>query len=118
MSSQDLPDYQRLLAATDAIGEVGRAHSGGIRPALQHALEHLLAALDLHDGGIYTYNAHMRELALAAAHPADGVIARQGAQLALTKNQQLLPALAATTRISAEGAIGDWGLGIGDQADS
>src|SRR5689334_5151309 len=96
MSSHDVSAYQRLLAATDAIAEVGRARNGQIQPALQHTLERLLAALDLPDGGIYTYSAHLRDLALAAVYPANGAIARQGAQLALASG--LLPALAASNR--------------------
>ena len=53
MSNQDVPAYQRLLAATDAIGEVGRAARGQLHAALEHALGGMLAALDLPEGGIY-----------------------------------------------------------------
>ncbi|HEU5102301.1 MAG TPA: GAF domain-containing protein, partial [Roseiflexaceae bacterium] len=116
MSSQDVSDYQRLLAATDAIGEVARARNGQIFAALQHGLERLLAALDLPDGGLYTYSPHLRDLTLAAVSPADGAIARQGAQLALSSDR--LPALAATAHTPASGAIRHQGSVAGDQAHS
>ena len=117
MSNQDIPAYQRLLAAADAIGEVGRAPSGQLQPALEQALECVLAALDLPESGIYLYSPQMHNLALAAIFPSNGMIANQGAQLWLAKDQKFLPVLAALTRTAAEGAIGDWLLGIGIQTD-
>lgn len=111
--SHDVSAYQRLLAVTDAIAEVGRARNGQIRPALQQALECLLAALDLTDGGIYTHTAQLPDLALAAVYPADGSIARQGEHLALTSDMP--PALAAKTRTPQLLAIGEWELGIGNR---
>ncbi len=117
MSYQDLSAYQRLLTAADAIGEAGRAPSGQLQPALEHALGCLLAALDLPEGGIYLYSPQMHNLALAAVFPSNGGIANQGTQLWLANDQTFLPVLAAMTRTPAEGAIGDWGLGIGNQAD-
>jgi PAS domain S-box-containing protein len=113
--SQDVSTYQRLLAATDAISEVGRARNGQLGPALQHTLECLLAALDLPEGGIYTHAAHLTDLALAAVYPANGLIARQSDNLALTSD--LLPALAASNRRPTSGVIGEWGMENGSPRD-
>jgi PAS domain S-box-containing protein len=113
MSNQDIPAYQWLLAAADAIGEVGRAARGQLQPALEHALGCVLAALDLPEGGIYLYSPQMHNLALSAIFPSNGLIADQGAQLWLASDQTRLPVIAAITRTPA---IGDWGLGIGDHS--
>jgi PAS domain S-box-containing protein len=113
MSNQDMPAYQRLLAAADAIGEVGRAARGQLQPALELALGGMLAALDLPEGGIYLYSPPMHNLTLAATFPPNGIIANQGALLWLANDQTALPVLAATSRLPAAGAIGDWGVGIG-----
>jgi PAS domain S-box-containing protein len=112
MSNQGMPAYQRLLAAADAIGEVGRAARGQLQPALEHALAGMLAALDLPEGGIYLYSPPMHNLTLAATVPPNGVIENQGALLWLANDQTCLPVLAATTRLPAAGAIRDWGAGI------
>ena len=45
MSDQHVSAYQQLLAATDAIGEVGRASSARLKHTLKHALVCMLAAL-------------------------------------------------------------------------
>jgi PAS domain S-box-containing protein len=118
MSSQDPPAYERLLAATDAIGEVGRSPSEQISHALQPALDSMLAALNLPEGGIYLASPHTQDLGLAAVHPADGVIARQGAELSLASDQQLLPALAAATRTPHMATIGDAGSATASQPGS
>jgi len=51
MNTLDVSAHQ-LLAATDAIGAVGRAASGQLPYALEHALGCTLAAFDLPEGGI------------------------------------------------------------------
>jgi len=116
MSNQDVPAYQRLLAATDAIGEVGRAVPGQLHSALEHVLACVLAALDLIEGGIYLYRPQMHNLALAAIVPSNGVIANQGALLWLANDQTCLPVIAAMTRTLAAGAIGDGRVGIASSA--
>ena len=73
MSDQHVSAYQQLLAATDAIGEVGRASSARLKHTLKHALVCMLAALDLPEGAIYLYSPQMNNLALAAAVPSGGV---------------------------------------------
>jgi PAS domain S-box-containing protein len=115
MSNQNVPAYLRLLAAADAIGEVGRAPSADLRPALQQTLGDILAALDLPEGGMYLYSPQTHNLTLVAAVPSAGAIANQGAQLEIANNQKLLPVLAAATRTAA---IGERGAGIEDQADT
>jgi PAS domain S-box-containing protein len=110
MSNQDMPAYQRLLAAADAIGEVGRATRGQLQPALEHALAGMLAALDLPKGSIYLYSPPMHNLTLAAIFPPNGMIGNQGALLWLANDQTSLPVLAATTRLPAAGAIRDGGV--------
>ena len=114
MSDQHVSAYQQLLAATDAIGEVGRASSARLKHTLEHALVCMLAALDLPEGAIYLYSPQMNNLALAAAVPSGGVIANQGTQLRLTNDQMFLPVIAAMTHTPA---IGDAGSGIENQPD-
>nr|MDQ2996224.1 PAS domain S-box protein [Chloroflexota bacterium] len=107
MSNQNVPAYQQLLAATDAIGEVWRAARGQLQPALEHALAGMLAALDLPKGSIYLYSPQMHNLTLSATIPSNGILANQATLLQLTSNQTSLPVLAAVTRLPA---TGNWGL--------
>jgi PAS domain S-box-containing protein len=107
MSNQNVPAYQQLLAATDAIGEVWRAARRQLQPALEHALAGILAALELPEGGIYLYSSQLHNLALSAAIPSNGMIANQGTPLQLVNNQPCLPVLAAITRLPATGEQAD-----------
>ncbi|MEO7912073.1 MAG: ATP-binding protein, partial [Roseiflexaceae bacterium] len=114
MSKQDIPDYRPLLAATDAINKIERAARGQLQPALDHALEGMLAALDLPEGGIYIYSPQMHNLSLAATIPSNGLIANQGALLWLANDQKALPVRAALMRTLT---IVDCGLDIGSLSD-
>jgi hypothetical protein len=115
MSDSEAPAYQRLLAAADAINEIGRAARGQLPAALEHALESVLAAIDLPEGGIYLYSSQLHNLALAAAVPSNGLLANQGTQLWLANDQTSLPILAAATCMPQMARIGDWELGIAHQ---
>jgi PAS domain S-box-containing protein len=112
MNTKDVTDYERLLAATDAIGEVGRAASDELQPTLGMALECILAALALAEGAIYLHSAPSASLALVAVRPVDGVCGCQGAELRFSDNPASLPVLVATTRNPAFGEVGDRRLGI------
>jgi PAS domain S-box-containing protein len=115
MSDHQAPDYQRLLAAADAISETGQATRGQLPAVLQQALESVLAALDVPEGGIYLYGSQLHTLTLAAAVPPNGLIVKQGTRLWVANDQTSLPVLAAATCIPQLAAIGDWGLGIGNR---
>jgi PAS domain S-box-containing protein len=97
--------YERLLEATDAIGEIGNATEGRLEHALGVGIERILAALELPNGRIYLLNSHTSELVLVAARPEDRAIAHEG-DLLLSSNDQW-SMLAATTHEPQIGAIGN-----------
>jgi PAS domain S-box-containing protein len=83
--------YQQLLAATDAIGNVSRAHTGQLQRLLQPALHEILGALELGDGAVYLNIPRLDELALVAE-------AVPGGQPAPTYDRAGLARRAAATR--------------------
>ncbi len=117
MSNLDTTYYERLLAATDAIGNLGQVQSVQLSRLLGRALEQILAALGLTDGGIYLYQPHAHALALAAACPEAGAVAGQGAQLSIDRDHQRIPVLAITTREPQQGELRDWRPESTDRAD-
>ncbi len=107
MSISDVTSYQRMLSATDAISNVGHAHSEQLPGLLQLALNQILAALELPDGGIYLHRPHLNDLTLVAEWPRAGLVARQGAQLLLTPGQAQIPLRAVAGRSTVLAALGD-----------
>ena len=98
MSISDLISYQRLLSATDAIGNVGHAQSEQLPQLLQLALKQVIAALELPDAAIYIYRPHLNDLTLVAEWPATSVLARQGTPLQLSYDHAQIPVRAALGR--------------------
>jgi PAS domain S-box-containing protein len=95
MSNQASNAYEHLLAAIDAIAAIGLSRGGLSPQLLLPALDRILAAADLPEGAIYTCDDEARALILAAAHPKDGAIARQGARLTAASRDRSAPVRAA-----------------------
>jgi hypothetical protein len=102
MINQDVPAYQRLLAAADAIGEVGRA-AGQLQAALEHA-PRALAALICPSGRVpYNRNAESDTVGHISSN---GSIMNRATSAGRTAN--LCPCLPRRRRRRWE-----WGLGLG-----
>jgi len=91
MSISDVINYKSMLLATDAISNVGHAHSEQLPRLLLLALKQILTALELPDGGIYLHRPYLNDLLLVAEWPHAGLVARQGKQLPLAATQEQIP---------------------------